>query len=460
MRRRPQHDLDTIHRNTLRVLAEIGFKVENQTLLDALATIGAEIEPSRQLARFPSSVVEEFIFSCPKVDWKDRRPNLLVRASTYGGKYLDPHTDNLVPLSPHIVQEYFRLARSLPHINATLLTGCPWGPSQDLAPLYERFYCWKYGVNPSGILYPLEQASRLLELYEVYARLKGKSVQEVFGGGVFLQSPLRFAAEEAAQFVWWWSRGFKPGISHMTTAGLTGPITPAGVVTLHLAEAMAIGLLRKACYGETSLALGAMLAPVDMRTLMRPYGRPEMITANLLFAEMARYYGFSCFLQSGLSDAIYPSCEAGAQKSISTLSALLAGADAMIEAGLLSVDCVFSPVQMILDNELAGALQAVLRPYDCSDEAIGLSTIAEAGPGGIFINLEHTVERFREEIWEPSIWNRDSLESWLAKGGKIDAERAVVIYDTLMAEAPSLNFLTSEEERILREVIVGNNQRC
>ena len=261
------------------------------------------------------------------------------------------------------------------------------------------------------------------------------------------------SAEEAEQFVWWWSRGFNVGIAHMTTAGLTGPVTPAGVVAVHLAEAIAIGLLRKACYSTTSLSLTAMLAPVDMRTLMRPYGRPEMATANLLFAEMAKYYGLACFLHSGASDAKRPSHESGAQKVITTLSALLTGADAMIDAGLLAADSIYSPIQMIVDDELAGALQQFLRPYDCSDEAIGFEAIAEAGHGGLYTGLPHTVEHFREELWEPSIWAREPLEAWIARDGKIDVERALVRYDALMAEAPALNFLTPEEERALREVI-------
>ena len=451
-----QNDLENIHRNVLRVLEQVGLKVENEALLVALAGVGAQIEAPRQIARFPRPVVEEFLSACPKVNGRNRRPNLLVRASIYEGKYLDPHTNEIGGLTPGIVERYLRLARTLPNINATFITGCPWGPSAELEPLYERFYCWKYGADPSGILYPATQAPRLLDLYQAYAQLKARPVREVFTGGVFLMSPLRFSAEEAAQFVWWWSRGFRVSISNMTTAGLTGPVTPAGVVTVHLAEAIAIALLRKACYGETQLSLMAMLAPVDVRTMMRPYGRPEMAIANLLFAQMAGYYGFSCFLHSGASDAKRPSCEAGAQKTMTTLSALLAGADAMIDAGLLGEDCVYSPIQMILDNDLAGALQRFLRPYDCSDEAIGFEAIAEAGPGGLFIGLGHTAERFREELWEPSIWNREPLGAW---DGRVDVERALAAYDTLTAEASELNFLTPEEETALRAIIESGGER-
>ncbi len=455
MPRVTKSDIDNIHRNMLRVLEDVGVKVENDVLLDALAGIGARVDRQQQLVRFPNPLVEAFLQECPKVVWEQRTPRLLVRASLYHGRQLDPHTGALTDMTAEAVERYLRLARALPHINASLITGCPWNPHAEREPLYERFYCWKYGAEPSAILYPLEQAPRLLELYQAYAQLKGKAVTEVFSGGVYLLSPLRFSAEEAAQFVWWWSRGFTVYISHMSTAGLSAPVTPAGSVTLHLAEAIAIALIHKACYHQSRLGLTALLGPMDMRTMRRPYGRPEMATANLLFAEMARYYGLSCFLQSGVSDAPCPSYESGAQKAISTLSALQAGADAMIDAGLLNGDCVYSPIQMILDNELAGVLGRFLRPYDCSDEAIGFDAIAEAGPGGLFTGLKHTAERFRDELWEPTVWTRDPSERPSEGTANEDVARALAVYEAIMAEAAPLNMLTAQEECVLMEVIEG-----
>ncbi len=446
-------DLQNIHRNVLRVLSEVGAKFEHPTLLEALAGIGAEIDATHQIARFPEAVVESFLAACPKVDWENREQRLMVRASTYTGRYLDPHTNTHGPLTPENIERYMRLASVLPNVNARFITGCPWGPSSLLEPLYERFFCWKFGAEPSAILYPIETSHKLLDLYQTYAALKGRSVKEVFRGGIFMMSPLRMSAEEAAQFVWWWSRGFDVRIDHMTTAGLTGPVTPAGVVVVHLAEEIAMGLLRKACYGTHSMDMLAMLAPVDMRTTIRPYGRPEMATQNRLFAMMARYYQNACFLHSGTVDAHVPSNESGVQKVMNTLSSLLTGADTMIDAGGLSICDGHSPIQMILDDELAGALQSFLRPYDCSDDAIGFDAIAEAGPGGLFIFNDHTVERFREELWEPVTWNRIALESWLSTGRRIDVDLAREKYDAIMAATPPLTELGEQEEKELLGVI-------
>ncbi|MDI7277985.1 MAG: trimethylamine methyltransferase family protein, partial [Anaerolineae bacterium] len=313
----------------------------------------------------------------------------------------------------------------------------------------------KYGADPSGILYPLEMAPRLKELYQAYAALKGKALADVFKGGVFMMSPLRLSAEEAAQFVWWWQQGCRVGISHMTTGGLSAPVTPAGTVAVNVAEEIAIALLNKACYGMTALYFSAMVANADMRTLIRPYGRPEMIVANALVAAMARYYGVGCFGQSGHSDAKRPSCEAGAQKALSAALTLAAGADAMVDAGTLSIDEVFSPIQMILDSDLAGSLRHLQNPLEVNDEALGFEALAEVAPGGVFSGHPHTAHYFRHVCWEPSVWSREMLANWEASGRKTDVDLARERYHALMDHADSIVELTPAEQDELLRVIKG-----
>jgi trimethylamine--corrinoid protein Co-methyltransferase len=448
-----RHDCENIHRNVLRILAEVGASIEHPRLLEALAAVGAVIDLGKQRAFFPATVVEEFLAECPMQNWADRRPNLLVRASVYEGPYLCARTGEYVPLTTERVKEYITLAKALPQVDSYLVTGSPWFGSPQLEPLYERLHCWKWGVAPSAILYPYECSQRLLDLYQAYADLKGKPVKDVFSGGVFLMSPLRLSAEEARQFVWWWERGFPASISHMTTQGLTGPVTVSGTVALHIAEEIALAFLRQACYGWRALHFTTMLAPVDMRTLLRPYGRPEMALANLVMIEMGRFYGAGVFCHSGTADGLAPSCETGSQKTLLTLSALMAGGDAMIDAGLCSGDIVHSPLQMILDNDLAGALKRMMQPVDCSDEAIGFDTVAEVGPGGLFTAAMHTVERFREEIWEPRAWNREPYNTWLTTGRKLDVDRARDVFEAIMASPPEIEELRADEEAALRAVI-------
>ena len=98
---------------------------------------------------------------------------------------------------------------------------------------------------------------------------------------------------------------------------------------------------------------------LDPRMFFRPYGRPDAALANLMGAQMARRYGAAFAGHGGLSDAMRPSPQAASQKIISALPTLLASGRASILAGLLGVDEIFSPLQMVLDSETASALGPV-----------------------------------------------------------------------------------------------------
>jgi trimethylamine--corrinoid protein Co-methyltransferase len=187
---------------------------------------------------------------------------------------------------------------------------------------------------------------------------------------------------------------------------------PGWAVTLSLAGST-LRMLNWVLWGDTSFHLGASLAGLDMRTMIRPYGRPETALANLMMAQMARFYGASFGGHSGLSDAKLPSVEAGAQKAISALATLLAGGNFIMDAGLLGIDEVCSPVQLVLDNEFLSALKHFTHPFEVDEQAIALDLILQVGPGGQYLDKLHTAQRFRSELWTPSIWSRKMLQSWL-----------------------------------------------
>jgi trimethylamine--corrinoid protein Co-methyltransferase len=240
----------------------------------------------------------------------------------------------------------------------------------------------------------------------------------------------------------------------MPTMGATAPVTLAGAVTLNLAEQLALCMLDAALWGEKRLHLGSSIAVMDMRTTIRPFGRPEMALANLMTAQLARTYGASFSGHAGLSDAKLPSVEAGAQKLMSAVPTLLAGGSLWVDAGLLGIDEVCSPVQMILDDEWMGAVGRFTHEFEISETSIGLETILAAGPGGHFLDKRHTVDYFRGEHWNPSIWSRQMLRPWLEGDQRLDVDRArekaLQIHSEMRQQVPEPAMSASLENEVLR----------
>jgi trimethylamine--corrinoid protein Co-methyltransferase len=417
-------EIGLIHSGALRILRKVGMEVQNQRLLEAMADLGLQVDFEAQRVRFPSPLVERFITEAEKHDWEGARPEIGGSAGVYHGLYHDPLSGELVPWTEEALAFYFALPHHLAHVAGTHMLGCRLSVPGPLEPLYERYTCWKYAGRESGTIHLDELCPYILELYQVLAAERGLPLREVFRGTVYLVPPLKLGRHEAYQVAYFWERGLQVRIGDSYALGATAPATLAGAVTLNLAEQLALRILNWALYGEKRLHIGSSMSVMDMRTLIYPYGRPEMAIANVMTAQLARYYGASFSGHAGLTDAKLPSVEAGAQKALTAIPTLLAGGNLRLDAGLLSIDEVCSPVQMILDNEFLSALQRLVHEFEITEEAIGLETIIETGPGGHFIDKLHTARHFRDEHWEPGLWSRRMLRPWMEGGCQLDVDQA------------------------------------
>jgi len=448
-------EINLIHRSALRILDEVGLAVENQRILQVLADFGLPVDFDGERVRFPPPFVERFISEAEKVDWDAATPRVSALAGVYAGLYHDPASGELVPWTEDALAFYFALARELSHIDGAQMLGCPLPVPGPLEPLYERYTCWKYGARESGSIHLDPLCPYLLALYQARADDAGASLEEVFRGTVYLVPPLKLGRHEAYQVAYFWERGLRTHIGDMYAMGASAPATLSGAVALNLAERMALCILDRALFGDKRLHLSCSISVMDMRTTIYPYGRPEMAIANLMTAQLARHYGASFSGHAGLSDAKLPSVEAGAQKALTAIPTLLAGGDLWLDAGLLSIDEVCSPIQMVLDDELLSALKHFVHEFEITDEAIGLDAIIEAGPGGHFLDKLHTVRHFRDEHWQPAIWSRQMLRPWLAEGCGLDVDRAQEVALAVQKrgrEAPGMSEpLEQEALRIIEE---------
>jgi len=418
-------EVDRLHHSALRILSEMGMEVQNETLLGRLGDVGCAVELSKERVYFPNKIVETYLAQAEKHDWAHHQPTVGASAGLYHGKFHDPDSNQLVDWNEDALALYFALTRALNHVDQAEMLGCRLPTPGQLEPLYERYYCWKYGAREDGSIYMDEICPYLLNLYELRARETGRPLAEVFRGAVYLAPALKLGRHEAYQIAYFLDHDLRVTIGgSMLTMGATAPVTLAGAVALNLAEQLALRLIDWVLWGDTALHLSASIAALDMRTTIRPYGRPEMAIANLMMAQMARFYGASFSGHAGLSDAKLPSVEAGAQKAISALATLLAGGSFWMDAGLLGIDEICSPIQLVLDNEFLAALKRFTYAFAVDEEAIATDLILEVGPGGHYLDQMHTVDYFREEHWNPSIWSRQMLKSWAGDTQKIDTDLA------------------------------------
>jgi trimethylamine---corrinoid protein Co-methyltransferase len=405
-----QNQIEMLHYSALRILGEMGMEIQNEDLLERFAEAGYPVNRLEDRVFFPKKFVEAYLSQAVKHDWEHHLPTVSASAGIYHGHYHDPWIKELVHWDEDRLAFYIALARSLNHIGSAHMLGCRLPVPGPLEPLYERYFCWKYSAQEGSSIYLSEICPYLLELYQMRAAEINRPLKEIFKGTVYLVPAMKLGRHEAFQVMYFFERGLQVHIGgSMLTMGADAPITLAGAVALNLAEQLALHQISWVLWGDHAFHLSASLSALDMRTTIRPFGRPEMAIANLMMAQMARFYGASFSGHSGLSDAKLPSVEAGAQKAISAVATLMAGGSFWMDAGLLGIDEICSPVQLVLDNEFLSALKRFTHSFEVDEEAIALDLILEAGPGGQYLDKVHTARRFRQEHWNPSIWSRQML---------------------------------------------------
>jgi trimethylamine--corrinoid protein Co-methyltransferase len=445
---------ETIHRNVLRIVDEVGLQVEHDGLLERAAAIGGRVASSTQRVTFSPDDVEAFIAAAAASTGQER-PGVSGSAHIYYGHYLDPRTDEFAPMTVERAREFFAVARAMPHVEAGGMLGCPLeGIPADAEPLYERYWSWNLGVRPGGSIHRVGLCPAILDMCAVHASATGRALRKVFNATVYLVPPLKLGYQEADQVAWFLEHDLRVHVGgSMITGGATGPVTLAGMVALQIAESLLLGLLNRALFDDQTWDIWMSVTAMDFRTAMRPYGRPDMVLANLMGAQMARRYGVPFGGHCGLTDAMRPSPQAAAQKIQSTLPTLMAGGHVFVEAGLLGVDEVFSPLQIVLDDEIVSALAQFAREFEVSDASIGASVVAQVAPGGTFLAEPHTAEWFRREMWEPAIWERHAFPAWCERDGRTDVERAREHVLALLAEAGAEDRLLLQEQHDLQRII-------
>ncbi len=446
-------EIELIHRSALRILEEMGMQIQNRQLLADLADFGLSVDLENERVRFPANVVERFLGEADKYDWAGHTPQVGATAGIYHSLFHDPESGELLPWTEERLAYYFALARELEHIEGACMLGSRISPQPALEPLYERYYCWKYGGREASSIYSDDICPYLYELYQIRSESVGLPIESIFRGSVFLVPPMKLGRHAACQLQYFRQRGLRVAIGDMYTLGGTAPVSFASAVTLNWAEQVALRILGWAWFGVKRLCLETSIAALDMKTLIHPFGRPAMAIASVMSAQIARHFGAAFSGHGGLSDAKLPSVESGAQKALTAIPILLAGGGFQMDAGLLSGDEVCSPIQLVLDNEFVSALQQFVKSFEVSETSIDLETIFEAGPGGGFADKMHTARHFRDEIWHPEIWSRHRLDAWQAAGGKLDVDVARGIALDIRRKAQDYHGFTEGTEQAILALI-------
>lgn len=397
------------------ILEKIGILCQNQELLQALADHGATVDFAAERARFPRTMVTEYVASfraqngVPTLGDTFRVPGPPQIETQIAQLYYDwpsrtrrnGSREDLVTLIK--LGEVLHGAGGVGH--ALVCTEVP----PVLEPLQAALSLAEYASRPCGVYC---WKADLLPYLEEMAAIIGAGPNFATYGAICFAHPLRFDKEPADRFVVRAKRGVTVGLTAMPVAGVTTPVTPEGFIAMSAAEHIAGWICGRVLNPTVPLGGSQWVATVDMRTGGTSYSSPDaMYLAFASIEFLRRWAGVSIPPGSGeYCDAKEPGLAAALEKHYKAMMvAAFTGTHPPLGQGMLECGKTMCPVQFLLERDLAGSLAMFGHELDPSPANIALETMLEVDLGferNYFESL-HTLQNFRPSVWLPELVERE-----------------------------------------------------
>jgi trimethylamine--corrinoid protein Co-methyltransferase len=234
--------------------------------------------------------------------------------------------------------------------------------------------------------------------------------------------------------------------------GATGPATIAGTLALTTAEVLFGVVLTQLIRPRAKVVLKPDTDVFDMRTTQCTYGSPEQNLGKMAMAQLARFYNIPIYGLGGGVEGKAPDAETASEAMMSMLLNALAGINLNQSLGTLAFGLYGSQEMVVICDELVRSIKHVLRGITVDDDTLAVDVIREAGFGGSFLAADHTVRHFRKELYFPALFQRKTIDQWLAEGSKTALEVAHDRVEQILAVAGPVP-LPPEVDRALEHAL-------
>jgi trimethylamine---corrinoid protein Co-methyltransferase len=189
---------------------------------------------------------------------------------------------------------------------------------------------------------------------------------------------------------------------------------------------------------------------MDMLTTVYCYGSPEMALLSAAYTQITKWLGVPEYETAGCSDSKLFDEQAAMEATFNIATAAMVGGNMIHDVGYLEQGLTSSPDMMVASNEIIDMAKRILRGIPVNDDTKALDVMDEVGPGGHFLDHDHTYSRFKTEIWRPKHIDRQNWENWELSGSKTYRER---VHERV------IEILEAEKEPLLDEAMYKELKR-
>ncbi|HHW48162.1 MAG TPA: hypothetical protein GXX14_06035 [Clostridiaceae bacterium] len=459
-----KEDIDLIHNSSLRVLEEVGLKIDSTKVLNLLKDNGCIVDYDTQTVKFPRSVVEKCLKTVPsQVKLLDRNGNVAVvlgdgkRYCASGHNAVFTLVDESGERREATKKDVENFAIVSDYLEDVDIIGVPYSP-QDVTPETALLYSIKEILcnSKKPVFYSSESEKINEAAIEMAKAVLGKDS---------LTDGSNIASQLSTTSPLYWERGAvealyvcaKEGIPldflPQPITGMTAPYTLAGILTLHNTEVLSGVVIAQLIRPGTPVIYGAAWTTYEMKLTNVLIGRPESSLLRIAGAQMAHYYNMPSHTTAPDNDSNLHDEQGAWEKMLSTVAGLVGANDLIVNLGMFGTGMSISLEQLVMDSEICRIVRRFLRGIEVNEETIAFDTIANVGIRGTYLMEDNTIENLRSgEHVELFVSNGANYEMWRRKGAKSSTQKARDIVDDILAKG-SKSPLDSETSKRLAEII-------
>jgi len=249
-------------------------------------------------------------------------------------------------------------------------------------------------------------------------------------------SPLTHAPRQVDLLLAGARYGLPMSIESGPIGGANAPVALAGVASQANVEILSAIVITYAAKPGAPVLYGSWGRHLDMKYGLVTMGGPEFALLKITTAQMARFYKMPSRGGGILSDSLISDTQSGYEKMLTTLVPAIAGVHYISGMGLNETENCQSLAQLVIDDELVSMVKRVLRGIEVDRDHLATDLIMSMGPGGQSLDSAHTVRFFRQELFDPTISNRDAYEGWSSRGSKSVRDRAADKARDILSQRP------------------------
>ena len=406
-------EIELIHQSSLKILSEVGVKIDSPSVVDMLQEAGAEVDRKQFRVFFDETLISQSLKSAPRkakicsrrgVDYTipdgdaqlvspDGQPSAVFEIST-GKKRPSMLRDAI---------EFAILSDALDEVDfiwpSVVATDMP----SDTSSFYE--FLANIAYSSKHVQHGARSAEEANFQIEVAAAITG-SREELRKRPIFSDvctpiSPLRYDQGEAEALVILSRAGVPMVHLSMGIAGSVTPVTLAGTLAVINAENLCgLTISQVASPGAPSI-YSSFSGITDLRSGIFLCGTSEGILLDTAAVEMAKHYGLPSCAGGPSNAARSLSAEAGYQTAMTAMASILTGADLMVGLGGLDRAGMMSLEKLVMDCEVWRWIERVRAGISVDETTLGFEAVKRAGPGGILLSDPHTIKFLRRDLMIP-----------------------------------------------------------